>query len=325
MARATEYHTVGQPDNKLTLKHGSLAISKFEIVGSYFVNLIYNEFHQKSIDLNVQATATKWTSATEIYKSLLSSYSDFTKKPEFFKQTLRGIHTYTISTTNQTTMTHKECVDWVVSELVPAKLLKSFRENQKNKAFHDFIALCVRKFLATIVQQYLSTVFDFRDQQNNVVLLQNEFLEIICLEKERAFAKFINPNDTDLVPSSIYKQRLSELEAAKVTIKAQEKEMLVLSSQLEKVKQFAENTAKALKELKEANQRRDHTQQRALSPPSYTSKGGHQSTKPCVSEAVHNEQPLDLLTHSTVKATQHMQDTRVTSGTDDDLLLDLLD
>jgi hypothetical protein len=228
-------------DKALTLKHGNLAISKFEIVGSYFVNLTYNDFHQKSLDLKLTTMSQGQASATEIYKSILSGYCDFTKKPEFFKQTLRGIHTYTISTTNLSTMTHKECVDWVVAELVPAKLLASFRENQKNQLFHEFIALCVRKFMSTIVKQYLSTVFDFRDQPSNVTILQNEFLDIICMEKERSFAKFIDPTESSTVPASSYKQKISELAKAKQEIASQ-------AAVITRLKTFAKTTAHQLRQ-----------------------------------------------------------------------------
>ena len=129
-------------------KYDQSTLSKFDIIGSYFVNLYYNEFYIKSKNLKFDNT---YNNITEAYKNVLSSYLEFTKKAEFFKQIIKGIHTYCISTTRYTTMTHKECIDFMVYEFVPSNLWSSLRENQKNKLFHESIVNCITIFTEKII------------------------------------------------------------------------------------------------------------------------------------------------------------------------------
>lgn len=194
--------------DKLMAKHSSIALTKYEIIGSYFVNLIYNELYQKAIDL--KNTSASEQSATDIYKSMLTEYCGFSNKPEFFKHALRGIHSYAISVTNLSTMSHAECVAWVTSEVIPEKLYASLRDNQKNQTFHEFISVCVKKFIGTIIAKYLVVIFDRRDQPGNVSLLQAEFLDIICAEKDKTYAKYLTPGDSENVPAHLYRSKLAE-------------------------------------------------------------------------------------------------------------------
>jgi hypothetical protein len=91
--------------NKAILhKYSQSTLSKFDIIGSYFVNLYYNEFYLKAKNLKNQGT---YNNITEAYNNLLSSYVEFSKQQDFFKQIVKGIHTYCISTTRYTTMSHK--------------------------------------------------------------------------------------------------------------------------------------------------------------------------------------------------------------------------
>ena len=96
-------------------KYEQSTLSKFDIIGSYFVNLFYNEFYSKANTLKINGS---YNNITDAYKSILGSYLDFIKKPEYFKQIIKGIHAYCISTTKYTTMTHKECIDFMVNEFI---------------------------------------------------------------------------------------------------------------------------------------------------------------------------------------------------------------
>ena len=63
-------------------KYTQSTLSKFDIIGSYFVNLYYNEFYTKANTLRINGT---YENVTDAYKNILSSYLDYIKKPEFFK------------------------------------------------------------------------------------------------------------------------------------------------------------------------------------------------------------------------------------------------
>jgi len=192
--------------NKAILhKYSQSTLSKFDIIGSYFVNLYYNEFYLKAKNLKNQGT---YNNITEAYKNLLSSYVEFSKQQDFFKQIVKGIHTYCISTTRYTTMSHKECIDFMVSEFVPVNLWSSLRENQKNKLFHDSLIHCIEEFTEKIILNHLYIIIDNHDKDENIIILQDLFLTIILLEKDKIFSKFINPNKNSL---DVFKTKLQQI------------------------------------------------------------------------------------------------------------------
>jgi len=189
-------------------KYTQSTLSKFDIIGSYFVNLYYNEFYTKSKTLKLNGTCANLTDG---YKNILCSYLDFSKKPEFFKQIVKGIHTYCISTTKYTTMTHKECIDFMVYEFIPQALWNSLRENQKNKLFHESINSCITIFTEKIISNHLYIIIDNHDNPENITILQDLFLKIILLEKDKIYSKFINPNKQNNVNIEMFRDKLYNL------------------------------------------------------------------------------------------------------------------
>ena len=190
--------------NRHLSKYGNNTITRFDIVGSFFVNLFYNEFYKKANSLKEHKIDK---STTHIYIDLLSSYSDFTERDEFFKQAVNGIHAYIISNTNQIDMTHKECIDFIVKEFIPENIFNNLRDNQKAKIFHDTIKITVREFISKIISRYIKLVIDHRNNPESSLVLQNEFLDIICIEKDKVYAKFIAPrSDRNTIPVELHKK-----------------------------------------------------------------------------------------------------------------------
>lgn len=228
-------------------KYTQSTLSKFDIIGSYFVNLYYNEFYTKAHTLRINGT---YENVTEAYKNILSSYLDYTKKPEFFKQIVKGIHAYCISTTKYTTMTHKECVDFMINEFIPQKLWNSIRENQKNKLFHESINNSIALFTTDIISNHLVMIIDNHSHSENITILQDLFLKIILLEKDKVYSKFLNPDSNNVISTELFKSKLLELVNDK-------KEALAQNSQLKKnvdvLKQLLEKNSKIITELQKKN------------------------------------------------------------------------
>ena len=189
-------------------KYEQSTISKFDIIGSYFVNLYYNEFYNKAKNIKTNGNAKN---ITEAYKNVLCSYIDFSKKPDFFKQIVKGIHMYCISTTRYTTMTHKECIDFMVNEFIPDKLWNSLREHQKNKLFHETIINCISIFTEKIISKYLTVIIDNHDLTDNITILQNLFLDIILFEKDKIYSKFINPSKGKSINLDLFREKINTL------------------------------------------------------------------------------------------------------------------
>jgi hypothetical protein len=228
-------------------KYTQSTLSKFDIIGSYFVNLYYNEFYTKANTLRINGT---YENVTDAYKNILSSYLDYIKKPEFFKQIVKGIHAYCISTTKYTTMTHKECIDFMISEFIPQKLWSSIRENQKNKLFHESLNNSITIFTADIISNHLIMIIDNHSHSENITILQDLFLKVILLEKDKVYSKFLNPNNNNTISVELFKTKLMELVNEK-------KELTIENTQFKKnieiLKQLLEKNSNIIIELQKKN------------------------------------------------------------------------
>lgn len=231
--------------NRHLSKYGNNTITRFDIVGSFFVNLFYNEFFKKANSIKQQSLDK---STTEIFKELVVAYSEFTHREEFFKQAVKGIHAYIISNTNQIDMTHKECIDFIVKEFIPQNIFESLRENQKAKIFHDAIANVVRQFISTIVSKYIKMVIDYRGSPESSTVLQNEFLDIICLEKDKVYGRFISPKSANMIPAEVYKKKMN---AVVEVINMKEKELKKKDKIIEALKKVNDKSAFIIKSLQE--------------------------------------------------------------------------
>jgi len=224
-------------------KYSQATLSKFDIIGSYFVNLYYNDFYSKahSLKLNGQLDNT-----TDAYKHILSTYLDFIKNPDGFKKIIKGIHGFVVLTTKYTTMTHKECIDFIVSEFIPQKLWNSIRDAQKNKLLHDTLNDCIATFTVEIISNYLVMIIDNHAHEENITILQDLFLRIILLEKDKIYAKFLNPDNTNMISIDLFKSKLKDILNDK-------KELMVVNEQYKKqieiLKQLNEKNSNVIVEL----------------------------------------------------------------------------
>lgn len=228
-------------------KYTQSTLSKFDIIGSYFVNLYYNEFYTKANTLRINGT---YTNVTEAYKHILGSYLDWIKRPEFFKQIVKGIHAYCISTTKYTTMSHKECIDFMISEFIPQKLWNSIRENQKNKLFHESLNNSITIFTSSIITDHLVMIIDNHSLPENITILQDLFLKIILLEKDKVYSKFLNPESNNMISIELFKTKLMEVINDKKEIN---KENTQLKKNIEGLKQLLEKNSKIIIELQKKN------------------------------------------------------------------------
>lgn len=233
--------------NSQEFKYEQSTLSKFDIIGSYFVNLYYNEFYTKANTLRINGS---YNNITDAYRNILSSYLDFIKKPEFFKQIVKGIHAYCISTTKYTTMSHKECIDFMISEFIPQKLWSSIRENQKNKLFHESINNSITIFTADIITNHLIMIIDNHSHPENITILQDLFLKIILLEKDKVYSKFLNPDNNNMISTELFKTKLMELVNEK---KETNLENIKLKKIIEQLKHLMEKNSNIILELQKKN------------------------------------------------------------------------
>ena len=183
-------------------KYEKSTISTFDIIGSYCVGIYYNELYFKAEQWRNEG---KYDSLTQAYQKVLYNYIQFTKKKEFFRQTISGIHNYFISTTKHGAMTYKKCIDFIVKEFVPSHLFDNLKETQKYNILNNILIDCLKIFTERILKDQISPIIDNHFEQANIKILQNIYLEIILAQKDKMYAKFINPEKRNhTVPTELY-------------------------------------------------------------------------------------------------------------------------
>lgn len=222
-------------------------ITKFDIIGSYFVGIYYNELYLKADQLRNEG---KYNSLTQSYQQVLYNYIQFTQHKDFFRKTILGIHNYFISTTKYVSMTHKECIDFIVSEFIPNHLFENIKETQKYNILNNILIDCLKIFTEKILQSYIVHIIDNHYEQANINILQNCYLEIILLEKDKMYAKFINPEKRNhSIPSELYNNIQKQLVYLQETNNKLKKINQNLIKENEDIKNIAETEIDKLKKM----------------------------------------------------------------------------
>jgi len=206
--------------SSLYTKYEKSTITKFDIIGSYFVGIYYNELYLKAEQLRNDG---KYNSLTQAYQSVLYNYIQFTQNKDFFRKTILGIHKYFISTTKFVSMTYKECIDFIVNEFVPSHLFENIKETQKYNILNSIITDCLKIFTEKILKNQMAPIIDNHFEQANINILQNIYLEIMLLEKDKMYSRFINPDKRNhTIPTELYntiQKQLKKLTESNVELK----------------------------------------------------------------------------------------------------------
>jgi len=226
--------------SSLYSKYEKSTITKFDIIGSYFVGIYYNDLYLKAEQLRNEG---KYDSLTQSYQNVLYNYIQFTQTKDFFRKTILGIHNYFISTTKFVSMTYKECIDFIVSEFIPTHLFDNVKETRKYNILNNILIDCLKIFTEKILNSQIVPIIDNHFEHANINILQNIYLEIILLEKDKMYARFINPDKRNhTIPAELYNNIQKQLK--KLTIENKE-----LKNELSQIKNSVDNETNRLKEL----------------------------------------------------------------------------
>ena len=235
----------------------STTISKFEIIGSYVVHLYFNEFYMQSKKLYVNKA---YPTIVDGYKNILYDYSKFIKSERFFKNIIAGINMNCKTVTVYTNMNEAECINFMVKEFIPESVYNDVKFENKKSILTIILSNCLQKFSHEILINHIDSVIEHRNN-NAVVKLQDMFLNIIKLEKDKMFSKFINPSPNN-VPADLFtniQKKLLDLSKTKKDLALQNNNLNKANKDLtEKMSQLLESNLvnnKKIKELEQENRK----------------------------------------------------------------------
>lgn len=208
-------------------------VSKLDIIGSYIVDLYYNRLYNKAIHIK----ETSGNSITESYRYVISTYVNHIDTVDFYKTFLHGIYFYTTISTRYQNMSHKQCLDFFVTELVPTQYLNPMTEVQKNNVLFMILKKSLSTFTTSVLNKYIGMIIDDHLDADNIPILQDEFLRIILMERDHTYNQFINTEkkkpieNNELKNIKILKDELSNKKKLILSIDQKNKQLQLVMNQ----------------------------------------------------------------------------------------------
>ena len=163
------------------------SIDTFEVISSYFVDIYYNYLYTEAKKLKMSG---KTNNITEGYKHALNAYKQGIENPNTFKDTLKGISNF-FDSCGFTGLSFTNCIERITEEFIPKDYYESVSKQQKISILKSVISESNINFIEKIVRKFLSHIIDNHNDMDNIRVLQDEFIDILIIEKERLYHKFI--------------------------------------------------------------------------------------------------------------------------------------
>lgn len=163
-------------------------LDTFEILAAYFVDIYYNHLY---IEAKKLRTNNSVKSITEGYKHTLNAFLLGVENPKLYKKTLVGIHSFFISS-GFTSMSFTECIERITGEFIPSDYYASVSKQQKVSILKLVICQSNKSVVEKIVRKFLSLIIDNHDDADNIRILQDEYIDLLMVEREGIYHKFIS-------------------------------------------------------------------------------------------------------------------------------------
>lgn len=219
--------------------YGRQTIITMEIISNYFVDIFYNELYNVAKQRKVNGESQ---SVTDGYKHALQAwYQGLNQRQDLFKKIRHGLFMHYMHYVQFTTRL-EECVDSLVKEFLPDGYMECLNLVKKISVLNLVIKNSNIEFISRIVHYYFPIIID-NHNVDNAMILKNEMIELLLLEREKMFQRFIAPR------KAISHEMIEE------KIKTVLREKYELTMQLKKLKKIACRLMNENKTLKEQLQR----------------------------------------------------------------------
>jgi hypothetical protein len=167
--------------------YGRRALSTFEIIGSFIVDLYYNHFYDESKRL---MTIGKVDSITDGYKHAVNLYIRSYNNPKAYSKTIAGVHRYYRTTTKFTTISFGDCIKEITSHFIPEEFQASLTNTQRDGVLRRVLLGAVTQFSKDVLQSnIIDTIIDNHSDKTIVRSMQDKMVESLMYEREKMFQK----------------------------------------------------------------------------------------------------------------------------------------
>jgi len=175
--------------------YSNRTISVFQIIGAYLSDIYYNHLYTEAQKLK---TNGKTSTVTEGYRNacyaFLSALDVKCKehyKVEHYNQLLTGINEYFQTWTSFNTLTISECMNKISKEFVPDDYYNELDRDNKRTIVRNVLIDCIRETTKMVIVDYLESIIDNHDEEENIEIIKEKIVDILILEREKMFHKFL--------------------------------------------------------------------------------------------------------------------------------------
>ena len=177
-------------------------ISRYSIIGSYFIHQIYNTVYTKA-KKEWHNTRNK-ESLTFLYEKYIDKYSLLMKKDrECRKKEFDGLFKYYILHTGYRSWTFTIFLNEITKEFFIVESENALTTPQKYEIFTKTMTNALQSFISKLKNTYLGMIVDEHSNRENIKTLQEEFIDCLIYRREEWSDKIDNSGRTQYVPKSI--------------------------------------------------------------------------------------------------------------------------
>ncbi len=162
-------------------------IETYETVAAYYIDMFYNHLYFEAKKLRNDKTVS---SITEGYKHTLNAFLQGIEDPKLYKKSLLGLHTFFIDI-GFTSLTFSQCIERIIREFIPEDYYDSVTNEKKNIILRNVLNNVNKLFIVKLVDKYLGMIIDHHNEADNPRILQDEFIDMLLLEREAMYKKFL--------------------------------------------------------------------------------------------------------------------------------------
>ena len=109
-------------------KYDNSVINTCEILGTYFVNVYYNEIYLKMRELKMNNGVE---SLTDAYRNGVQLYFTNMQKPDYYKRVVERIHDLYTKSTGVSTLSFRECIHQIGKQFAAKDSYDGFSDSQR--------------------------------------------------------------------------------------------------------------------------------------------------------------------------------------------------
>lgn len=163
-------------------------LDTFEVIGSYFVDIYYNHLYLEAKKLKNERNVNN---ITDGYKHGLNAYLQGIDNPKLYKKTLIDLHKFFIAS-GFSSISFSEYLERMTQEFIPQDYYESVSNPQKISILKLVLCQSNKIFIEKIVRNYMKMIIDEHMEADNVRVLQDEFIDILLLQREGMYDRFIS-------------------------------------------------------------------------------------------------------------------------------------